>query len=159
MLYRKNKNVEKLSSLSSPSTPQTVIFQRYVRYDPYQFPYPVEECFLGIHYDGSLIRARGNENWESKKFELVPADMGHYYIKSVGLGSYLYLNEDNIPSTQTPEKLTERYKWEITVDQIGNTIIWNPSSKRFLCLSYKDDVAYSRVDYHNDCLFKTLIVQ
>lgn len=159
VLYRNNKSIEKLSNLSSPSTPQTIIFQRYARYDPYHFPYPMDECFLGIHYDGSLIRARGNENWDSMRFELVPADMGHYYIKSVGLGSYLYINDNYIPTTQTPEELTARYKWEVTVDQLGNVIIWNPSTKRFLGLSCKDDVPYSRVDYHNDCLFKAILVQ
>lgn len=156
---KKKNNIEKLTNLSTPSIPQTVMFQRYARYDPYNFPYPLDDCYLGIHHNGSLIRAHGRENWNSMQFELIPADMGHYFIKSVGIGSYLYLDDNNIPTTQHPDKLTQRYKWEITVDQLGNVIIWNPHIKRFLAMSCKDDIPYSRVEYHNDCLFKAIIIR
>lgn len=151
---------ENLKNISSPSAPITVVLQRYSRYDPYYFPHPVDQCYLGVHHDGVPIRARGCENWQSKKFTLIPADSRHYYIQAVGSGAYLYLSKNMKPLTRTHlvgASLINRSKWEITVNPLGHITIWNPATRRFLALSCVDDNVYSRLDYHNDCLFKAIV--
>ena len=176
-LNKSKDHVEKMGNISGPNsiTPFAVVFQRYARYDPYYFRHPMDECYLGVHHDGTLIRSRGSENWNGKKFILIPTQnrtCGNpaYYIKSALLQSFLYISDNNKPLTQTVEKedcsnlskpgnleLHDRFIWEVSTDQIGNVTLWNPSTKRYLAISCKDDNVYSRVDYQNDCLFKGIV--
>jgi hypothetical protein len=161
-LCKKSKLIkkEKLTNISSPSFPVVAIFQRYSKYDPYYFPYPMDQCYLGTHSDGSLIRARGCEKFGSNKFLLVPADRQHYYIKSIVLNSYLYLTKNNIPLTktiETNEQLTDKFKWKLSVNPSGYITIRNPHTERYLALSCANENVYSRVNYTDDCLFKVMI--
>lgn len=143
---------EPLSNLSSPSTPINAIFQRHARYDPYYFPYTMDQCYLGIHHNGKPIGVKGRENWNSKTFKLIPN--GDYYLIKTSLGSYLYADNNFDVQSDTPTKFSDKYNWRITLDQLRNTVIKNKKNNWYLALSCKTDNVYMRIDYHNDCLFR-----
>ncbi|MBA43053.1 MAG: hypothetical protein CMF62_03475 [Magnetococcales bacterium] len=123
------------------------------------FAAPMKECYLSTHYNGHITRGFGNENWNSHRFTLVPLGSNLYAIKSVALGYYIYLDPSKgyDLSSNLPKTLSPYHVWYIKADKNGETIIWNPKTKRFIALSCRDGNAYTRINYSNDCIFNMMI--
>lgn len=137
-----------------------VAFRRYARYDPQYFSYDMKECYLSTHHNGHIGRGFGNDNWDSHRFTLEYAGNDLYFIKSVPLNMYLYIDPMgyDVRTGVMPtcgQHSVDKFKWSIQTDHMDRTVVRNPAvGNRFLALSCRDGNAYSRLNYTNDTIFR-----
>lgn len=165
MLLPNNSKIEKMDT--SIHKQYTVILQRYSKYDPYYFPYPVDECYLSVRNDGTLVRSRSRENWISAipYFTMIKIRGNKYYIKFNDFNSYLYVTDkftplagSFVPFDKNNNDKNIKFIWEVRVSPNRLTLLWHPFTGRYLALNSKTDNVYTSIVYNNDCLFRPLIL-